>query len=243
MGGFTSKGEQTRGRILETALDLFRERGYEETTMRLIAERAGIAVGNTYYYFPSKEHLVHAFYRRTHEEHLAACAPLLARERSLTGRLRAVLRARIDTSDPYHNVAGALFRTAADPTSPLNPFSPDSESLRNEVIALLDIVVRNSSTRIPRDLEGELPRLLWLYLMGVILFWIHDTSANRQRTYVLVDETVPVVVRLISLSNLPVLRGVRRRLLQLIHQLLPPASTVKRQFTTEGRRRSTETGG
>ena len=30
----TAKGEQTRGLILETALELFREQGYERTTMR-----------------------------------------------------------------------------------------------------------------------------------------------------------------------------------------------------------------
>jgi hypothetical protein len=36
----TPKGKQTRALILETALDLFMERGYEETTMRAIAERA-----------------------------------------------------------------------------------------------------------------------------------------------------------------------------------------------------------
>src|SRR5438093_12676940 len=56
----TPKGEQTRAIILETALDLFRERGYEETTMRVIAERAGVALGNAYYYFRSKEHLIQA---------------------------------------------------------------------------------------------------------------------------------------------------------------------------------------
>jgi len=40
MAGTTRKGGQTRALILETALALFRERGYDETTMRLIAERA-----------------------------------------------------------------------------------------------------------------------------------------------------------------------------------------------------------
>ena len=47
--GRTSKGEQTRGLILETALELFREQGYERTTMRGIAERGGLALGNAYY--------------------------------------------------------------------------------------------------------------------------------------------------------------------------------------------------
>jgi AcrR family transcriptional regulator len=46
--------------------------------MRAIAERAGVALGNTYYYFRSKEHLIQAFYARSHAEHLAAAAPVLA---------------------------------------------------------------------------------------------------------------------------------------------------------------------
>ena len=56
----TTKGERTRALILETALDLFMERGYEQTTMRGIAREAGLSLGSAYYYFKSKEHLIHA---------------------------------------------------------------------------------------------------------------------------------------------------------------------------------------
>ena len=55
-----SKGEQTRRAIAEAALRLFREQGYEATTMRAIAKEAGVATGNAYYYFGSKEELIHA---------------------------------------------------------------------------------------------------------------------------------------------------------------------------------------
>jgi len=58
----SAKGERTRERILDVALDLFRERGYEATTMRMIAKAAGVSLGNSYYYFPSKDHLVQSFY-------------------------------------------------------------------------------------------------------------------------------------------------------------------------------------
>src|SRR5215213_10073455 len=104
-GKKTRKGEQTRAEILETALTLFRERGYEDTTMRAIAEAAGVSVGNAYYYFRSKEHLIQAFYERSHEEHLEACHELLAQEKDLRARLHGVLRAKIDTSMPYHRFA------------------------------------------------------------------------------------------------------------------------------------------
>src|SRR5947208_125730 len=46
--------------IMDAALAVFRERGYEGTTIPAIAERAGIAQGTLYNYFPSKEKLLFA---------------------------------------------------------------------------------------------------------------------------------------------------------------------------------------
>ncbi len=215
----TSKGEQTRARILETALALFRERGYEETTMRAIAERADVALGSAYYYFRSKEQLIQAFYGRTHEEHLAACAPILQRERTLRARLHGVMRAKLDTIEPYHQFAGLLFKTAAEPKSPLNPFSADSQEVRQESIALFADVVRRSTTRVPADLESELPMLLWLYHMGIILFWIHDTSPGRRRSYLLIERTCDMIARLIPLAASPLLRPIRRMILGILADL------------------------
>ena len=72
------KGARTRTAIIDAALQLFRERGYEATTMRAIAAEADVSLGNAYYYFKSKEHLIQAFYDRTQLEHAEAAAPLLA---------------------------------------------------------------------------------------------------------------------------------------------------------------------
>ncbi|HXD25952.1 MAG TPA: helix-turn-helix domain-containing protein, partial [Propionibacteriaceae bacterium] len=118
---FRSKAERTRERILDVALDLFRQHGYEATTMRMIANAAGVALGNSYYYFPSKDHLVQAFYERMHTDLVDACRGILDDQVALQARLRLVMRARLDVLRPYHAVSGTLFRTAADPRSPLNP--------------------------------------------------------------------------------------------------------------------------
>ena len=39
------KSDETRARMLEAALTLFRDRGFESTTMRDIAQQAGVALG------------------------------------------------------------------------------------------------------------------------------------------------------------------------------------------------------
>ena len=53
------RGELTRQKLVEVALRLFREDGYQATTMRRIAAEAGVSLGNAYYYFASKDELVH----------------------------------------------------------------------------------------------------------------------------------------------------------------------------------------
>jgi AcrR family transcriptional regulator len=215
----TVKGEQTRALILKSALDLLGERGYEQTTMRAIAEKAGVSLGNAYHYFGSKEHLIQAFYQRTHEEHLAATIPVLEKETSLKARLLSVLRLKISTLEPYHEFAGALFKTAADPHSPLNPFAHESAPTRRDSIKLFEDLVRDTKARIPADLRAELPYLLWLYHMGIILFWIHDASPRRARTYRLIDHTVDLLDKLISLASNPLMRPVRKRALKMVADL------------------------
>jgi AcrR family transcriptional regulator len=215
----TLKGDQTKALILETALEMFRERGYEETTMRAIAKKAGVSLGNAYYYFHSKEYLIQAFYHRTHEEHLAVSIPALENEHTLKARLLTVMRLKIDTLKPYHQFAGVLFKTAAHPESPLNPFAAESDPVRQASIQLFAQVVEQTKARIPEDLRAELPYLLWVYHMGVILFWIHDPSPKHRRTYRLIDHTVDLLDKLISLASNPLMRPLRKQALRLIDEL------------------------
>ena len=64
----TPKSEETRTRILAAALRVFRQRGFDEATMREVAAEAGVAVGAAYYYFDSKDAIVMAFYQRSQDE-------------------------------------------------------------------------------------------------------------------------------------------------------------------------------
>lgn len=92
--------------------------------MRAIAQEAGVSVGNAYYYFAGKEHLIQGFYDRIGAEHQAAIRPVLEREKDLEARIAGVLQAWLDVAEPYHEFAAQFFKNAADPESPLSPFSP-----------------------------------------------------------------------------------------------------------------------
>ena len=137
----TAKAEQTRGTIVAAALRLFGDRGYGRTTMRAIAAEAGVSVGNAYYYFGSKEHLVQAFYDQLQVEHADAAAGVLEQERGFADRLAGVMLAWVDVAAPHHEFAGQFFRNAADPASPLSPFSPESAPARDASIRLFAAVL------------------------------------------------------------------------------------------------------
>jgi len=226
----TPKGDQTKALILETALQIFRERGYEETTMRAIAEKADVSLGNAYYYFHSKEHLIQTFYQRLHDEHLAVALPALEKTDTLKARLLTTMRLKIEVMNPYHQFSGVLFKTAAHPESPLNPFSDESDPVRQQTIELFAKVVENTKARIPKDLKAELPYLLWVYHLGVVLFWIHDPSPNHRRTHRLVDHTVDLLDKLIHLASNPFMRPLRKQALRLVDEIresLPEESEEK----------------
>ncbi len=219
----TERGEQTRRTVFMAALALFRQHGYEATTMRAIADRAGVSLGSSYYYFPSKAHLVLEFYRHVHDLHVAACAPVLAREHDLRARLRGVIRAIVMTCEPFHDVAASIFSTVADPSSHLNAFSAAAQPLRNEVIELYSQVVSGSELKLPPDLAAVLPRLLWLYQMGILYFWMLDASPGRLGTLEVIDETTDLIVGILGLANLPPLRKSRQRLLALVQAIAQEA--------------------
>jgi AcrR family transcriptional regulator len=215
----TPRAAQTRAAIVTAALRLFRENGYDATTMRAIALEAGVSTGNAYYYFASKEELIREFYERSQSEHAAACRPVLESETGFAPRLRGTLRALVDVLAPYHEFAAKFFKHAAEPSNPLSPFSPESSPVREASITLFREVVDGSSLRVHRSLRGQLPELLWLYSLGVILFWVHDTSPGCAKTYLLIDRTVPLADRLISLSRLRVLTSALTDVISIIDDI------------------------
>jgi AcrR family transcriptional regulator len=69
-------GASTRERILDVALDLFTDQGFDGTSMREIAERLRIAKPSIYYHFASKEEILLALHMRMHEFSKEALARL-----------------------------------------------------------------------------------------------------------------------------------------------------------------------
>ncbi|MEU6663675.1 TetR family transcriptional regulator [Streptomyces sp. NPDC046821] len=220
-GKAPAKSEQTRALILDTAMRMFRERGYDKTTMRAIAKEAGVSVGNAYYYFGGKEHLIQGFYDQIADEHRTAVRAVLDRETDLEKRLAGVLRSWLDIAEPYHEFAAQFFKTAADPTSPLSPFSPDSEPARETAIDVHREVLAGSKAKVPAELAETLPELMWLSQMGLVLYWVFDSSPGRERSRRLADRGARLTARGVALSRFRVLRPLVQEVHELFTDFLP----------------------
>lgn len=220
----TSKAERTRELLIETALDLFRERGYRATTMRLIAAEAGVSQGSAYYYFEGKDALVHELYVRIQQEHRARVVPLLRDGAGLSENLRTVLHAGLDTMDPYHSFGSTMLHVALSRASTVSPFSEESAPARSAATALMGQVLASSRGTRSTTFHPRLPELLWLAYLGVTLHWVTDTSPGQRRTRELVDGVAPIIARTVALSRLPVGRRLAADVFTLVDRLATPTA-------------------
>ncbi len=214
-----AKSDETRARILNTALDLFRRQGFEATTMRQIAAAAGLAAGAAYYYFESKDAIVLAFYDQAQREMQPQLEEALAAGNDLRHRLHSVIDVKLRYFETSRQLLGAL-SAHTDPAHPLSPFNDVNRPIREKDMEFFDRVLTLSNVRDTEDLRPHLPRLLWLYQMGVILFWVFDRSEAQAKTHALLDKSVRLIARLIKLSALPPMRPLRRIAVDLIETVV-----------------------
>jgi AcrR family transcriptional regulator len=212
----TNKAEETRNRILDAALRLFRERGFAETTMRDVAAAAGVATGAAYYYYRSKEELVLAFYVRTDQEAAELFAAELAKSKKFAKRMRGLIEAKLAQFAEHRALLTALLKTGVDPRDPLSPFGGETRPVREENIAWYARALEGSDVSLPADLAADVPRLLWLYHMGIIYLWITDDSPDQQRTRRILDATLDLVVQLLKAASLPFMGPLRKKVVRVI---------------------------
>lgn len=213
----SNKAEITGRKILDGALNLFRTKGFEEATMRDIAAVAGVAIGAAYYYYPSKDAIVLAFYQRSCIEMQPQIEEAVAKSTgNLEDRLKALIHVKLKYFAPYRGVLRALLKNGADPAHPLSPFSQNNKSIRAVDIAWFQKILNDCGIRVPQDLAPHLPDVLWMFQMGVIYFWVTDDSHGQHRTDRLLILGAKTVTFLLKIAGLPLTRPLRKVAVELI---------------------------
>ena len=220
------KGEQTRQHVFETALRLFREKGFHETTMRDVAQATDLSLGAAYYYFDTKEAIVAAYYDFVQKEHLRLSRGAFANTDDLKERIAAAVHTKLDIVAPDRKLLAALFRYGGDPDHPLNWFGPQTE--RQRQLSMLVFAEALQEEKLPDDVRRAAPVMLWAMHMGLMLFLIFDKSEGQKRTRRLADGGIQLAVQARRMLKVPLLRSFRKQVNELLTDagLLPEIDTA-----------------
>ena len=164
-----TKKEKVNKLLYDTALQLFREKGYEATSVREITQKAGVAKGTFFNHFPTKDHILATWYRQISDQATEYCANQTftsAREAVITLMRENINRAFADAD---------LIRAKAR-------MSPSTELLSDEEIAQDDELKGFCMTWLRRDQEKDaIPETLDLEYFSNLVITI--VTGNSRRWY------------------------------------------------------------
>jgi AcrR family transcriptional regulator len=196
-GKRSTRGEQkeaTRQKIVDAALYLFEKKGFDKTTTKAIAQRAGIAEGTVFNYFQTKDDIALHFFEQEvdHAIETVRANPRL-RKAPLEEKLFALVQAQIDYLAPYEHFIGASVVHALRPGSKL-AFSAKANALRARYVAFVEELIEGSFEKSSPTLSWIAPHAFWIYYLGVLLYWLHDTSEGKQNTLAFLDRSLQLGV-------------------------------------------------
>ncbi|MGH7529546.1 MAG: TetR/AcrR family transcriptional regulator [Gemmatimonadales bacterium] len=194
--GTTVQGRETRQHLYRTAIKLIASRGYEATTLRDIAKKAGVSAGLLYRYFPSKRAVVLALYDELSADYAARAS------RMKGGPWRARFLFALKTS------LGVL-ATQRETLAALTPvlvgdgseglFAPATAFSRRRVQTVFHEAVQGASDAPEPDDTAALGRLLYIVHLAVILWWLLDKSEGQRTT----TRLIAMLERVLPITALP----------------------------------------
>jgi AcrR family transcriptional regulator len=207
----TPKALRTRERILEAALRLFADKGYEATTMRDVAREAGASLGLAYRYFASKEEFALALYMR-----LAEDSEEWARNGLIGGtiaeRFEGAMVVKLDQVFPHRGPLAALLSRALDPDSPISALGEGTAAVREKMGGVFLEVVRGASDAPGEKQAREFGNLLYALHLAILLYWFHDKTPDARATRELVASARDALRYLRPALRLPPMSRVLSRL-------------------------------
>jgi AcrR family transcriptional regulator len=186
-GSIATDAPRTRERILDAALALFAEKGYDATSMREISAQLGITKAALYYHFDSKADIVRAMLAET-EERVTGLVDW-ARERPSTPELRREVLTRWSDIMQAHGLAA--FRFVVANRKVIDDLSPDQHGGMHACIGELCSVLAPPGGSVEDQLRSRLA------LMSINMAGLVGTAIDAD------DDEILAAARRVALELLP----------------------------------------
>src|SRR5262245_2160595 len=188
-----------RDRIVKAALTLFQTKGFDATTTRAIARKAGIAEGTVFNYFKSKDDIALYFFEAEVDHAMASVREnRRLRKAPLPEKLFALINSQLEYLAPYERFIGSALIHALKPQSSLGPFSHRAMELRHRYLRFVEELIEESIPQPQHPLGFLASEVFWIYYLGVLLYWLYDSSPGKQHTLAFLDRSLNVGVLMLK---------------------------------------------
>jgi TetR/AcrR family transcriptional regulator, cholesterol catabolism regulator len=169
----TAAQRQRRDRIIEAAVALASKGGYDGVQMRDVAERAGVALGTLYRYFPSKVHLLVAAMREQTEQLRSGMAKRPPAGETAEEQVLNILRRATRALERDPNLTSAMLRALmfADPSA-----ASDADAVSGNV---MNLIVGAINTGEPTAEDIAIARVLEQVWHSSLLSWLSGRASSR----------------------------------------------------------------
>jgi AcrR family transcriptional regulator len=182
----TAPAGSRRDELLRIAAGLFAEKGFKNTTVRDIADAAGILSGSLYHHFDSKESMVDEILSTFQEELFARYDEVLASDVDARAKIDRAVRLSFEAIDRHHFEV-AIFQNEADYLGTFDRFGYLAERNAQSREVWMRLLTEGVSTGVLRkDLDVELVYRFIRDTVWVAVRWYrpggelsHDTVADQ----------------------------------------------------------------
>lgn len=182
--------KKVRERILESARQLFVERGFAETTTRDLAIEVGIAAGTLFNYFPTKEAIATELIAEGLDQALEEFEVARHTTQSAAEELFLLIATGLRHLERYRRFVAPILELV------MNPFTSQAghgaDRIRtDQLIAVAGVVNRRLGHNDPSFLSMH---VYWSLYVGVLSFWSRDESPHQEDTLALLDHSTRLFV-------------------------------------------------
>lgn len=149
-------GEDKQSLILRAATEVFCEQGFESASMQTVAERAGVAKGTLYLYYPSKGDLIEQVFIRCNESDVMACQTGLEEIPDALGKLCQRLHNAVIWAIENPAMARIERMILASPRYQHGRYCEQKRQRAHVDIILKEGIERGELRDMPRELMGEI---------------------------------------------------------------------------------------
>ena len=223
--------KQNRGKIIEIAVDLIIEGGYKSATMRGIAKKAGFGDATIYNYFPTKESILFAYYEDKLNEAVEKIKEIKNfNEYTINEQLQTFFHIQLELFLPDREFIAISFKKIFLSINQNYKQIKSIKDLFRTIIKDIFDAASEAEEIPPQIFEEMIFHLIWDYYIGLVIFWLKDSSEKFNETTILADKSLDLICSVIK-------AGVANKLFDLAsyffkNHILSRMGTLKRHKDT-----------